>query len=113
MSLNADPETGYLLLSSTDGGLLAGFGGTSFVAPQLNGVSTLLSQLTGGRLGLWNPMLYRFKKTPGSAAPLVDITGGDNWFYSGVPGYEPGAGLGVLNVANLAAAVAADSDVDR
>jgi len=84
-------------------------GGTSFVAPQLNGISALISSATGGgRLGLWNPMLYRFKDSFGASkkSPIVDITAGDNWFYSGVRGYEPGAGLGVLNVANLAAAVA-------
>ena len=52
--------------------------------------------------------------TPGTAlertrsSPIVDITGGTNWFYAGVPGYEPGAGLGVLDVANLAAAIARD-----
>jgi kumamolisin len=111
VSLNADPETGYLLLSTEDGGLLAGYGGTSFVAPQLNGISALISQAIGGkRLGLWNPMLYRFKQVYGygNASPFVDITAGDNWFYQGIPGYEPGAGLGVLDVAKLAAAVACD-----
>src|SRR5262249_25258158 len=111
VSLDGDPETGFIINSSLDGGLLAGFGGTSFVAPQLNGISALLVQATGGRVGLWNPMLYRFKRVFGSSAssPLVDITAGDNWFYSGVPGYEPGAGLGVLNVANLVAAVQAEA----
>jgi subtilase family serine protease len=111
ISLNADPESGYLLVSTEDGGLLAGYGGTSFVAPQLNGISALISQAIGGRrIGLWNPMLYRFKQVYGygSSSPFVDITAGDNWFYHGVPGYEPGAGLGVLDVAKLAAAVAYD-----
>jgi hypothetical protein len=50
-------------------------------------------------------MLYRFKRISGPRAPLVDVTAGNNWFYAGAPGYTPGAGLGVLNVANLAAAV--------
>ena len=61
-------------------------------------------------LGLWNPMLYRCKNSYGTSkkSPIVDITAGDNWFYAGVRGYEPGAGLGVLDVANLAAAVAKD-----
>jgi subtilase family serine protease len=111
VSLNADPESGYLILSTEDGGLLDGFGGTSFVAPQLNGISALISQATGGRrLGLWNSMLYRFKQIYGSsnASPFVDITAGDNWFYRGIPGYEPGAGLGVLDVTKLAAAIARD-----
>jgi subtilase family serine protease len=111
ISLDGDPVTGFLMFSTTDGGLLDGIGGTSFVAPQLNGVSALLSQAVGGRIGLWNPMLYRYQRTFGSSAasPIVDITVGDNWFYAGARGYEPGAGLGVLNVANLAAAVVRDA----
>jgi len=44
-----------------------------------------------------------------SASPLVDVTAGNNWFYSGTHGYSPGAGLGVLNVANLVAAVRHES----
>jgi subtilase family serine protease len=115
ISLDADPFSGFLLVSTEDGGLLDGFGGTSFVAPQLNGISALLSQASGGRLGLWNPMLYRFKKIYGygAASPLRDIAAGDNWFYNGVAGYEPGAGLGVLNVANLARAVVRESNPER
>jgi subtilase family serine protease len=111
ISLDGDPVTGFLLFSTTDGGLLDGLGGTSFVAPQLNGVSALLSQVVGGRIGLWNPMLYRFQRTFGgsAASPIVDIAAGDNWFYAGARGYDPGAGLGVLNVANLAAAVQRDA----
>jgi kumamolisin len=111
VSLNADPFSGYLLYSTSDGGLLDGFGGTSFVAPQLNGISALLEQAVGGRIGLWNPMLYRYKKLYGhsGSSPLVDITAGDNWFYKGIPGYEPGAGLGVLDVTNLAQALLRES----
>jgi subtilase family serine protease len=110
VSLNADPETGYLLYSTTDGGLLAGYGGTSFVAPQLNGITALLGEVAGGRLGLVNPAMYRLHDHHGhSPAAIVDITSGDNWFYTGAPGYEPGAGLGVLDVANLAALVREDA----
>lgn len=66
--------------------------------------------LDWGRIGLWNPMLYRFQRVYGygKVSPFVDITAGDNWFYHGIPGYEPGAGLGVLDVAKLATAVAGD-----
>src|SRR6185295_13259197 len=62
VSLNADPFSGYIIFSTEDGGLIDGFGGTSFVAPQLNGISALLQQASGGRVGLWNPMLYRFQR---------------------------------------------------
>jgi kumamolisin len=112
LSLNADPYSGYLLLSTEDGGLLAGYGGTSFVAPQLNGISALISQVTGGgRIGLWNPMLYRFQRVYGygKVTPFVDITAGDNWFYYGIHGYEPGAGIGVPDVTKLAIAVALEA----
>jgi subtilase family serine protease len=103
ISADADPETGYLVQSG--GTTLASIGGTSFVAPQLNGVTALLSQAAGTRLGLMNPMLYRFARLKGANAPIVDITTGDNWFFAGVAGFDPGAGLGVPNVANLAAAI--------
>lgn len=105
ISLNADPETGYSFVSSTDGsGLLTFEGGTSFVAPQLNGISALLKQATYGRIGLWNPQIYAFQNvfSYGPYSPFNDIRAGDNWFYQGVPGYEPGAGIGTLNVTNLA-----------
>jgi kumamolisin len=108
VSLNADPYSGYIVVSSVLGGVADGWGGTSFVAPQLNGISALLSQADGGkRIGLWNPMLYRFQRVYGydHASPFVNITHGDNWFYRGVPGYEPGAGLGVLDVTKLVMAV--------
>ena len=113
VALNADPESGYIIYETYDnqGPLLVGYGGTSFVAPQLNGISALLSQANRQqRIGLWNPMLYSFLQDYGygGASPLVDITSGDNWFYYGVPGYEPAAGLGVLDVTKLARAVRQD-----
>lgn len=104
ISLNSDPYTGYLVYSTTDGGWIAGYGGTSFASPQLNGIFTLISQAKSSRLGLLHPLLYRGRgegwrrqSQPGT----VDITAGDNWFYGGVTGYEPGAGLGVINAAAL------------
>jgi kumamolisin len=110
VSFNADPQTGYVVYytSSASGfGVEPGWGGTSFVGPQLNGVSALLGEYLGGhRIGLLNYALYglaltgRAYKNPG--APLHAITVGDNWFYSGRNGYSPAAGLGTLDVANFA-----------
>ena len=111
VSLNADPFTGYIVFSTTDGGLIDGFGGTSFVAPQLNGITALIAQGTHGRVGFWNPMVYRFQRShlPAVQSAIVDVTGGDNWFYTGVPGYEPATGLGVLDVARLFAVIKLES----
>jgi kumamolisin len=109
ISFNADPETGYIILytSDVDGPEVLAGGGTSFVAPQLNGVTALLSQsLHGSRLGLLNYPLYALALTgqayKGPHAPLHVITDGDNWFYKGRNGYSPAAGLGTMDVANFA-----------
>jgi kumamolisin len=109
VSFNADPYTGYLVYytsSVTGYGIENGWGGTSFVGPQLNGVSALLGQEVHGRIGLLNFPLY-FLSFTGQAyrnpgAPLNVIKYGDNWFYKGRNGYSPAAGLGTLNVANFA-----------
>jgi len=106
ISLNADPESGYTLVDSVDfpsPGVTDGYGGTSFVAPQLNGITALLRQGNGHRIGLWGPQIYLLQNFFGYGAfsPFNNITAGDNWFYFGIPGYEPGAGIGTLNVANF------------
>jgi subtilase family serine protease len=110
VSFNADPDTGYAIYyTSEPSGVfseLTFYGGTSFVAPQLNGVSALLGEyLYGQRIGLLNYPLYlaqsdQFYRYPG--APLHPIAYGDNWFYRGRDGYNPAAGLGTLDVANFA-----------
>jgi len=108
VAFNADPFTGYLVFYTSD---VNGFevisfdGGASFVAPQLNGIAVLLTQKTGHRLGFLNPLLYTVAllgNPRGPNAALNTISSGDNWFYSGRNGYSPAAGLGTLNVANLA-----------
>lgn len=103
ISLNADPETGYILVSSSDGGVISGQGGTSFVAPQLNGISALLTQSTGHRVGFWNAQMYLLKNIFGYGkwSAFNSVNAGDNWFYYGTRNYTPGAGIGTLNVANL------------
>jgi len=110
LSFNADPETGYVIYytsSVTGFGLDSFYGGTSFVAPQLNGVSALLGEyLHGSRIGLLNFPVYGLALTGqayrGARAPLHAIAYGDNWFYHGSNGYNPAAGLGTLDVWNFA-----------
>jgi kumamolisin len=109
ISLNADPNTGYLIYYY--GSFYAYSGGTSFVAPQLNGITALISQSAKSRLGLLNPALYRIAKKVGYPVngPFNDITTGDNLGFSATPGYDPASGIGSINAANLAAALAADA----
>jgi len=111
ISFNADPETGYVIFYTSDGvqfpagfGVQTFFGGTSFVAPQLNGVTALLGQNAGHRLGLLNFELYnlsRFGFLFGSHAPIHTISAGDNWFFNARNGYSPAVGLGTMDVFNL------------
>jgi len=109
LSFNADPDTGYQIYytsSSSGFGIQSFWGGTSFVAPQLNGVTALLGQYTKERLGLLNPLVYSLALTnqayTGANPPLHVIKYGDNWFYYARNGYSPAVGLGTLNVANFA-----------
>jgi kumamolisin len=113
ISANADPETGYALYYTSDqsGFGIGGFaGGTSFVAPQLAGVTTLLDESLHHRVGLLNIPLYFLARTngyDGSNAPLKAIKFGNNDFYVGSDGYNPAVGLGVLDVGQLAKALKA------
>ena len=103
VSLNADPYTGYLVFFA--GSMEAGWGGTSFVAPQLNGITALLCEVTRGRVGFLNPTLYRMSRHVDSDsrfAPFNNIKSGDNLFYKSNPGYNPATGLGSINAANIA-----------
>lgn len=104
VSLNADPYSGYL---TYQGGWSVQGGGTSFVAPQLNGILTLISSgipvstdNPKGRVGSINPQLYAaFKKYAYTAgSPFKPITAGDNEYYKSTATYNPSTGLGSLDV---------------
>lgn len=105
ISLNSDPYTGYRVYSTPDGGQQNFYGGTSFAAPQLNGIFSVIAQAKGSRLGLLQPQLYALKALTNQASGLNDITAGDNWFYHGTVGYDQGAGLGTINAAALVRAL--------
>jgi subtilase family serine protease len=111
LSTDADPITGYLVYdpSSIPVGqpaLQGGWGGTSFVAPQLNGSTAVIESYLGHRVGFWNPPIYAFATSAHSPfTPLQQSgTGNDNLFYTGTPGavYNESTGLGVPNLSQLA-----------
>lgn len=103
VSLNADPESGYALYYK--GAWSTGNGGTSFVAPQLNGIFTLLTAKAGYRLGWVHPTMYAAFRTQGygSGSPFRAITDGTNMYWKSTNSYNPATGIGSLDVANLAA----------
>jgi kumamolisin len=107
VSFNADPQTGYVVdYTSSASGVFGQehLGGTSFVAPQLNGVTALLGQKAGHRLGLLNVELYNLQRLGfsfGQSPVIRTISTGDNWFYDGRHGYAPASGVGTLDVFKL------------
>ncbi len=111
LSANADPESGYIAYVPsflTEDGLspLQIFGGTSFVGPQLNGVTAVIDSYVGHRVGFWNPSIYQFAQQWNSPfTPLQQVgTGNDNIFYTGNPGalFNEATGLGTPNISALA-----------
>jgi kumamolisin len=107
VSTDADPETGYLVYGASAGGLNE-YGGTSFVAPQLNGAASVIDSYLGHRVGLWNPVIYGIAPYGGGAFTQLNTAGtsNDNLYFTGAPGelYNAGDGLGLPNLARVATA---------
>ena len=111
VSADADPYSGYLLYEPSFAGvnepvLQGGWGGTSFVAPQMNGSTAVIDSAVGHRVGFWNPSIY--PAANGSASPFTPLdtasTSNDNLYYTGNPGepYNEGVGLGIPDLTVLA-----------
>jgi subtilase family serine protease len=115
LSTDADPESGYLEYSASfaitsppdlPGPVLeGGWGGTSFVAPQLNGSAALIDSALGYRTGFWNPDLYWAASHGNSPFTPLNTAGtsNDNLFYTGTPGtvFNPATGLGVPDLGQV------------
>jgi len=110
LSADADPYTGYLLYAPSfaqNGSPLleGGWGGTSFVAPQLNGSAAVIDSYLGHRMGFWNPSIYGFATSGNSPfTPLQQAgTSNDNIFFTGNPGalFNESTGLGIPNLTTL------------
>jgi kumamolisin len=111
LSMNADPYTGYKVWFSDPGapGTNSGYavyGGTSFVSPQLCGLSALINSADHTQVGFWNTQIYRFAQQKTSPLHPLNTTGAtnDNGYYTGTPGtiYNQATGLGVPDIAALA-----------
>lgn len=112
LATDADPFSGYLLYEPSfaqadQPPLQGGWGGTSFVAPELNGSAAVIDSVLGHRVGFWNPSIYSFATSSHSPFTPLDqtSTSNDNLFYTGTPGtlYNPATGLGIPNLGELAA----------
>ena len=107
---DADPYTGYeeyfTGFPAVYGSFEVGWGGTSFVAPQLNASAAVIDSYLHHRTGFWNPAIYKFAvKSYTPFTPLDSASANnDNLYYTGTAGhvYNAGTGLGVPNLDKLA-----------
>jgi kumamolisin len=107
VTLDADPNSGYMVFDSVDGGWLV-FGGTSAAAPLWAGFWSLVSHSAGKSAGFANPTLYTLANNSTSyARDFHDVTSGTNLFYKAVTGYDVASGWGSYNAGNLLADVVA------
>ena len=106
---NADPNTGYQVLSDGQQGVV---GGTSAVAPLWAGLLAAINQQLGKPVGFLNPLIYT-----GSISGLGfhDVTSGNNDItgqiggYNAGPGWDACTGWGSPNGAALASALSGSS----
>ena len=59
LATDGDPQTGYLVYGRLGRRRSSEYGGTSFVAPQLNGSTAVIDSYLGHRVGFWNPIIVR------------------------------------------------------
>jgi subtilase family serine protease len=83
--------------------LQGGWGGTSFVAPQLNGSTAVIGSYLGQRVGFWNPSIYAAATSRNSPFQQVGANN-DNVFCTGNPGAvcNESTSLGIPNLSSLA-----------
>lgn len=116
IAYDGDPRSGVLVVWSSSGqgkNLAFAFGGTSIGSPQWAGITVLLNQAMGKRIGFLNGVLYQLGKGP--ASPLHDIVNGTNTFmgkvasgalvivkgFTAAKGWDPVTGWGTPDAANL------------
>ncbi len=77
LSFDGDPQTGYAVydpqFKALYGASVVQYGGTSFVAPQLNAVSAVYASALGHRVGFWNPVIYAAAQSASSPFTPIDI----------------------------------------
>ena len=101
---DADPQSGYRV--RVDGADTV-IGGTSAVAPLWAALAARLTEATGTRTGLMQPLLYAGATASATAAGFRDIVSGDNGAYRAGPGWDACTGLGVPDGAALVLALRA------
>jgi len=104
VALNADPETGYSIYDSSNGGW-AVVGGTSASAPQWAALIAVANSERGSNLTDVHSILYNAANASSYKSLYHDITLGQNgpcgYYCDAQRGYDYVTGLGSLQAANL------------
>ena len=109
VAMIASPDHPGVFLGDDSGGsavIDCCWGGTSLGAPLWSGISRLLSQANGSRVGNINSKVYSLAASKGAAAGLRNVTTGTN-SYNGVSGfaagsgYDQSSGLGTVDLATF------------
>ena len=94
VAANADPATGYQVLT---GGQANVVGGTSAVAPLWAALICRMAQATGQSLGMVQPRWYELVGAGETAPGFQSIISGNNGAYAAGPGWDACTGLGTPN----------------
>jgi subtilase family serine protease len=108
ISFGASPDSPGFFLGGRDGNgnpaVVCCIGGTSIGAPAWAGISQLLSQQAGNRVGNLNARIYQLgAEANGASTGIRDVTSGSNSFdgvagFSAGPGYDKASGWGTVDL---------------
>jgi len=92
------------------------WGGTSLGAPIWAGISKLLANESGRRVGNIDPLLYNLARSGGASGSVRDVTSGINSFnivagFSAARGYDRASGWGTVDIAKFVPAFAAAAPI--
>jgi kumamolisin len=91
VAANADPATGYVVVTDNQTTVV---GGTGMAAALWAALICLCAQVTGRRLGHLQPILYQGASPVATAPCFRSITSGNNGAYQAGPGWDACTGLG-------------------
>ena len=108
ISFGASPDSPGFFLGGRNGNgnpaVVCCIGGTSIGAPSWAGISQLISQQNGNRVGNLNPRIYQLgAEANGAATGIRDVTSGNNSFdgvagFSAGPGFDKASGWGTVDL---------------
>ncbi|MBM4409697.1 MAG: S8/S53 family peptidase, partial [Chloroflexi bacterium] len=102
ISAAADPDTGYAVYYTVEGGGWSIVGGTSGAAPFWAGITALFGEVNEragvGEIGFINPLLYAIAESAPPDTVFHDVVRGGDLLHRARPGWDYATGLGTPDV---------------